>query len=182
MKAIVYLRVSQDRSGEAIEVPRQREDCLKRCTDRRWEVVAVEADNDITATVGKRRPGFEALLEQVRGRTADVIVAWSLDRLTLNSRDEMRLYETCLQARVGLSLVHGADVDMSSATGRRLADVLESSARHEVAQRGERQCNAVVQAVEQGRRIGGHRPFGYEPDGMMIRVSLPGENWASVAD
>ena len=42
-------------------------------------------------------------------------------------------------------------------------------ARMEVEQKSDRQKRAVLQAAQQGRRVGGRRPFGYEPDGITVR-------------
>ncbi|MDT4894127.1 MAG: site-specific recombinase, partial [Pseudonocardiales bacterium] len=167
----MYLRISDDRTGLEAGVTRQRDDCERRCQDRGWTVVRVESDNDISATKGKRRPGFEALLASIEAGTTSVVVAWSLDRLQRSKRDEVRLYEACQRKGVTLSLVKGADLDFASAAGRFVADALGSVARMEVEMKSERQQRAQLQAAEQGRRSGGRRPFGYEADGMTVRAA-----------
>jgi site-specific DNA recombinase len=169
VRAIVYLRISSDRTGQEAGVDRQREDCLERCAQRGWDVVAVEADNDISASSGKRRPGFEALLEAVSRGSVDVVVAWAVDRLQRSRRDEARLYELCQRAGVLLSLVKGSDLDFSTAAGRFVADSLGSVARMEVEMKSERQQRAQLQSAQQGKRSTGRRPFGYEDDGVTVR-------------
>ncbi|UKA61386.1 recombinase family protein [Arthrobacter sp. FW306-04-A] len=169
MKAIIYLRISQDRTDERAAVDRQREDCLKRAAERGWEVVGVHEDNDISAAGKKHRQGFEAMLKAVEAGSAGVVVAWSLDRLQRNRRDELRLYELCQSKGASLSLVKGPDVDFSTAAGRLVADQLGSVARFEIEQKSERQERAAEQAAKQGRWVGGRRPFGYEPDGITVR-------------
>lgn len=165
----MYLRISQDRTGERAGVERQREDCLKRAKERGWEVTAIETDNDLSASGKKRRPGFEAMLEAVDSGRASVVVAWSLDRLQRNRRDEVRLYELCQARGAQLSLVNGTDLDFSTAAGRFVADSLGSVARLEIEMKSDRQKRAQVQAAEQGKRVGGRRPFGYEADGVTVR-------------
>lgn len=65
MHAAVYLRQSLDRNGEALAVARQRKDCLALCKQRKWSPVEY-VDNDTSATSGKRRPGYERMLADIR--------------------------------------------------------------------------------------------------------------------
>lgn len=169
VKAIIYVRISADRTGQAAGVQRQREDCEKLARNRGWDVVAVETDNDISAYSGKHRPGFEAVLKSVEEGEAQVLVGWALDRFQRNKRDELRLYELCRDRGVLLSLVNGTDLDFSSASGRFVADMLGSSARLEVEMKSDRQRRANEQAAQAGRWTGGRRPFGFESDGVTVR-------------
>lgn len=169
MRAHVYLRISQDRAGLQLGVDRQREDCERRARERGWTVTATHTDNDQSATTGRRRPGFEALLAALDTGDAEVVVAWSLDRLQRNRRDELRLYELCRDRGATLSLVNGADLDFSTAAGRFVADSLGSVARLEVEMKSDRQRLAADQAAKAGKRLGGRRPFGYDQDGVTVR-------------
>ncbi|WP_211881273.1 recombinase family protein [Pseudarthrobacter albicanus] len=169
MKSIVYLRISQDRTGERAGVDRQREDCLKRAAERGWEVVAIETDNDISAAGKRRRPGFESVLEAVETEAVQVVVAWDLTRLQRSRRDEVRLYELCQKRGVRLALVNGAELDFQTAAGRFVADSLGSVARLEIEMKSDRQIRASQQSAAAGKRVGGRRPFGYDVDGMTVR-------------
>jgi len=169
VKAIIYVRISADRTGEAAGVQRQREDCEKLARSRGWDIVAEETDNDISAYSGKHRPGFEAVLKAVEAGEAQVLVGWALDRFQRNKRDELRLYELCQERGVLLSLVKGGDLDFTSAMGRYVADMLGSSARLEVEMKSDRQRRANDQAAKAGKWTGGRRPFGYESDGVTVR-------------
>lgn len=169
MKAIVYLRISQDRTGQEAGVDRQREDCVRRAKERGWDVVAVHTDNDVSAAGKRKRPGFEAMLSDLAEGKAQVVIAWSLDRLQRNRRDEVRLYELCQKQGARLSLVNGAELDFDTAAGRFVADSLGSVARLEIEMKSDRQKRASRQAAEAGKRVGGRRPFGYEADGVTLR-------------
>lgn len=169
MRAVVYLRISQDRTGLEAGVTRQREDCERRCSERGWDIVSVESDNDISAAGKRRRPGFQRVVELVTRGDAAVVVAWSLDRLQRNRRDELALYEACRDAGAQLSLVNGADLDFSTAAGRFVADSLGSVARLEIEMKSDRQKRAQLQTAQAGRRSGGRRPFGYDSDGVTVR-------------
>lgn len=151
---------------------RQEEDARALAAARGWDVVAVLVDNDLSAAAGKRaRPGFEALIGAMERREVGAVLAWDLSRLTRNARDRLRLIEVGRAAEVVVALVRGSDLDLSTPAGRLTADILASVAQHEIEQKSDRQRRAVRQAVEQGRRIGGRRPFGYEPNGVTVRES-----------
>jgi DNA invertase Pin-like site-specific DNA recombinase len=168
--ALGYLRISEDRTGLAAGVTRQAEATERRSRERGWNWLGVEKDNDKSAKAGSRkRPGFEAMLRRIESGEVQVIVAWSLDRLQRSRRDEVRLYELCQAKGVTISLVNGADLDLSTAGGRLVADQLSSVARYEIELKSDRQRAAQAQAARSGKRVGGRRPFGYEQDGMTVR-------------
>lgn len=167
--AVVYLRQSLDRFGTEDAITRQREDDENLARARGLTIVAVHADNDTSAKGRVRRPGFDAVLADIAAGKASVIIAWSLDRLTRNPRDRLRLIETCQKASAVVSLVRGSDIDMSTPAGRLTADILASVAQHEIEVKSDRQIRANQQAAQAGRRVGGRRPFGYEQDGKTIR-------------
>lgn len=190
--ALIYSRISQDRAGEELGVTRQLEDARKLAEQRGWTVVAEHVDNDLSASGRGKRPGFEAVLDQLAAGTAEVVIAWSLDRLTRNRRDTVRLIEAGQEAKAVIALVRGSDLDLSTASGRMVADLLASVSRNEIEVKSERQRRAVEQAVQAGKRAGGRRPFGYtldmepfEPEATAVRVAysmiLAGKSLGAVA-
>lgn len=167
--AILYARISLDRSGEGLGVARQEHDGRRLAEQRGWAVIDVAVDNDVSAAGKKTRPGFEAVLRAIESGAATVVVAWALDRLTRNRRDTVRLIEVCQQAGATIALVRGSDLDLSTPAGRLTADLLAAVARSEIETKSDRQTRAALQAAEQGRWTGGRRPFGYEADGVTVR-------------
>jgi DNA invertase Pin-like site-specific DNA recombinase len=165
----LYLRQSSDRNHNEAAVTRQREDCQEVAGRRGIELRHALVDNDTSAAGHKPRPGFDRLLELIGAGEVQAVVAWSLDRLTRNRRDTVRLIETCQRAQVSIVLVRGSDMDLSAPAGRLAADILASVARHEIEQKADRQRRAQQQAAADGRRVGGRRPFGYEQDGVTVR-------------
>jgi len=103
------------------------------------------------------------LADLTEGR-ADTLVAWTWDRLTRNRRDTLRLIETCQAAKITVALVRGSDIDMSTASGRLVADLLAGVSRAEIDAKGERQRRAGLQRAEAGRAPA-RRAFGYCQDG-----------------
>lgn len=134
-----------------------------------WTIVDVVTDNDVSAAGRKARPGFERVLQAIESGAVDVVIAWALDRLTRNRRDTLRLIETCQQRSATIALVRGSDLDLSTPAGRLTADLLAAVARSEIETKSDRQIRAAQQAAEQGRWLGGRRPFGYEANGHTIR-------------
>jgi site-specific DNA recombinase len=169
MHVDLYVRQSQDRDGLGLGVSRQEDDGLTLIRQRGWTLRRTHVENDTSAAGSKPRPKFEAMLADIEAGKVGAIVAWNLDRLTRNRRDTVRLIEVCQARGVVIALVRGSDLDMSTPAGRLTADVLAGVARHEIEQKSDRFRRAAEQAAQQGRRLGGRRPFGYDDDGMTIR-------------
>lgn len=194
MRAAVYTRISLDKTGEGAGVERQREDCTALVEGRGWYLAGTFEDNSISAAGKRSRPGFEALLSAVARRELDVVVAWAWDRLSRNRRDEVRLIEACKAHGVSVALVRGTgDLDMSSAVGRAVAEILATIGRMENEQRAERQRRALDQRAAKGLPWGPTPAFGYgsdrvsivEAEGTLIRAAygavLRGASCRSIA-
>jgi site-specific DNA recombinase len=167
-RAGVYLRISKDRTGEGLAVERQREDGQRLIELRHWSLVREYVDNDLSASGRKKRPGFEEMLHDIEAGVIDTVVALSLDRLSRNRREQLRLVETCQKHRTMIALVRGSDIDLSTAIGRAVADWMAVPARLEIEQKSERHIDQIAQAARHGRMVGGRRAFGYTADGLEL--------------
>lgn len=161
--AIIYARQSEDKSGEGAAVDRQVELCRALCESRGWSVSEVIADNDISASTGARRPGYERLLAAMRSG-ADVVVVYHVDRLTRRLVDLEEVIAICEASGTRLATVTG-DLDLSTDAGRMVARILASVARGEVERKGRRQRDANRQRAAQGKARWVRRPFGYDMEG-----------------
>src|SRR5690349_13464343 len=130
VKASIYVRISLDKTGEGLGVERQEQACRELCEHKGWEVREVFCDNDISATTGKRRPGFEALLAS----DPDVIVVWHIDRLVRLSRD----LERVIDLGVNIHGVTAGHIDLSHPGGRAVAKTITAWAQYEGEQKAER--------------------------------------------
>lgn len=171
MRAAVYLRISQDRTGAGLGVERQEQDCRALCDRRSWKVADVYCDNDTSAYSGKTRPEWERLLADVRAGSIDAIVGYHIDRLTRTPLELEGLI--AFAERQGLELgTCSGDVDLGTATGRMVARILGATARQESERKAERQRREREQSAKAGKVAGGGlRPFGYERDGVTTRES-----------
>lgn len=166
MRAALYFRQSEDRSGEEWAVERQREDVRRLAQTRGWNIIGEFIDNDISATTGKPRPQFNKMMRLVEAGEIDVIVAKHLDRLLRRLKELEATLERCGN-NTFIATTHDG-VDTSTEGGRLVARILCSVAQGEVERKGARQKSAAKQAAQQGRWTGGRRPFGYQPDGLTI--------------
>jgi site-specific DNA recombinase len=168
MNVVIYLRQSQDRTGEELGILRQRDDARKLAELRGWTVIAELVDNDLSASGKRTRPGFEAVLTAIETGQAGAVIAWDMSRLSRNRRDTLRLLDLGERHNTHLAFCRGSDMDLSTPAGRLSADILAGVARHEIDQKSDRQKRAIAQAAAAGRRVGGRRPFGYQADGIAI--------------
>ncbi|GAA3852024.1 recombinase family protein [Amycolatopsis tucumanensis] len=169
-KVGIYCRISRDRIGAGLGVERQEEDCRELAERLGGDVVDVYVDNDISAYSGKRRPNYERLLADVEAGRVTAVVAWHTDRLHRAPMELERYITACEPRNVPTYTVKAGELDLTTAAGRMTARITGAVARHESEQKSERLARQRRQAMEQGRWIGGRRPFGFEDDGMTVRA------------
>lgn len=169
MKAAIYLRISQDATGEALGVSRQLEDCNEHARILGWEVVEVYTDNDISATSGKVRPGYRRMLADIDAGKVEGIIAWHADRLYRKAADLGELVDVCKRNNTQIATVRAGTIDLTTPTGRLVAGLLAQVATYE----GEAKSDRWRRSWRQGREAGrpaktGSRLFGYTRDGEVI--------------
>jgi len=102
------------------------------------------------------RPGWSELQRSLELGEIGTIVVWRLDRLGRTAKGLVTLFEE-LHAR-GIGLISLKDgLDLSTAAGRLMANVLASVAAFETEVRGERQRAGIEAARAAGKRWGGSR-------------------------
>jgi site-specific DNA recombinase len=156
--ATIYLRVSQDKSGEGLAVERQELECRALAERNGWAIREVFTDNDISATTGKRRPAFEALLLSAPDR----VIVWHIDRLVRLSSE----LERVIAMRANVHAVTAGHVDLSNPAGKAVAKTIVAWAQYEGEQKSLRQKAKGKQSAAQGKSWWGkYTPFGFNPDG-----------------
>lgn len=161
MRAAAYLRQSLDRTGEGLAVERQREDCLKLCEQKGWDVTEY-VDNDISASSGKKRPAYEQMLKDIEDGRVDAVVCWHLDRLHRRPIELENFIDLADRKKLALATVTG-DVNLGTDNGRLIARLTGAVARAEVERKSARQKRAQRQKAEAGQAWG-PRAFGYAED------------------
>ncbi|MGI8682836.1 MAG: recombinase family protein [Mycobacteriales bacterium] len=167
-QALIYTRISRDRVGAGLGVDRQERDCQEVADRLGWSVVGVRSDNDLSAYSGKRRPGYQQLLDELRAGTADAVVAWHTDRLHRSPVELEDYVEVCDRQGVVTQTVKAGSLDLATPSGRMVARQLGAVARFEIEHQIERQQSAKLQSARSGSWGGGRRPFGYAADGVTV--------------
>lgn len=163
----IYARQSLDREGDELAVSRQLDECRAYAAERGWTVAAEHVDNDKSATSGKDRPAFEALL---KSRPSGIVV-WHVDRLVRLTSD----LERVIELGVNVHAVKAGHLDLSTPAGRAVARTVTAWATYEGEQKALRQRAKNDQLAESGKPYKGQRAFGYEPDGMTINEAQAAE-------
>lgn len=190
LRAILLLRISDDKNGEAAGVARQDTDGRNLAERLGWTIGPDEThviiENDTSAykrrkirlpdgTVALRtvRPGFRRGLDMLADGTADGLLAYDLDRVARDPRDledlidvvESKHHRIPVESVSGsLRLANDADVTMA----RVMVAVANKSSRDTSRRVARKHEEMAVNGVPSG---GGIRAFGYERDGVTIRQS-----------
>jgi len=167
---MVYVRISQDREGAGLGVARQREDCVALVDKLGWSLVEVYADNDVSASSGKPRPGYLRLLADLRAGKGDAVVAWHPDRLHRSPRELEDFIDTVEKARATVATVRAGDLDLATPSGRAVARTLGAWARYETDAKSDRIRRKMQELATAGSYAGGGRPFGFDNDGVTLRA------------
>ena len=158
MRAVIYKRVSTlDQAQEGYSLSAQDTALRKYCVYKGYTIVAEYADEGISGKCTNNRPGFMRMLQDASNKKYDVIVIWSLSRL---SRSVSDLYNTwSILNRYNINIESQTEnFDTSTAMGKAIFGLLaifaqlESDltservkfAAHERASQGKRTCNEVL--------------------------------------
>ncbi len=143
----VYPRVSTKRQDLASQMPD-----LEHWAAAQGEPVQWYKDKFTGKTL--ERPGWQKLQAAIdRGEVSKVVV-WRLDRLGRTAKGLTALFADLQERKVGLvSLKDG--IDLSTAAGRMMANVLASVAQFETELRAERVRAGQAAAKSKGKVIGG---------------------------
>ncbi|WP_323099831.1 recombinase family protein [Intrasporangium sp. YIM S08009] len=181
MRAVVYVRISSDPNGKGLGVARQEKACRERAASLGWDVVAVYTDNDVSASTGKRRPAYEAMLADLETGVAQAVIVWDLDRLTRRPIEIEHFIDLADRKKIALASI-GGDVDLSTDNGRMFARIKGAVARAEVERKSARQRAANDQRAERGDPFTGRRPFGYRDGGRTVDEAEAQEFRTAVQD
>ncbi|SFM90915.1 Recombinase [Pseudonocardia ammonioxydans] len=151
-----------------MSVTDQLRDCRDYAARMGLTVVAEIVDNDISAYTGKRRPGYEQLLERLVGGDFDAVLAWEDSRLHRRPVELETYIDVCEPRGIPTYLVTGGVVDLSTSSGRTNARIRGALAREYVDQLKDRSRRGRDRRAREGLPAGGKRPFGYQSDHITV--------------
>lgn len=167
-RAVTYLRISLDQTGEGLAVARQRDDCVRIIKQRNWKHVKEFVDNSISASDSrKNRPGYDALVLAYEAGEFDALVCYDLDRLTRQPRQLEDWIDAAEGRDLALVTANG-EADLTTDGGRMFARVKLAVARAEVDRKSRRQRDAASQRAKLGRPPLGVRLTGYTAKGETV--------------
>lgn len=183
LRAVIYTRISRDSEARGEGVTRQLGDCQALAERLGYEVVGLFEDNDVSASTASRkpRPRYDAMMEAVRAGQVDVVLAYSLSRLTRRVREFLDLIDLYRETGVLYKTCVSGDPDLSKADGRASAITIATWDQAEAERVAERVRSAAKQHAEEGRYVG-PRPFGYQFKADDTGRILTGSQQALVVD
>lgn len=164
--AAIYTRISLDKGYGEMAVERQEKECRERAARDGIEITHVYSDVSISAYQKKKRPSYDALVQDVRDGKINRVYVWDLDRLTRQPGQLNEWIDLADHGKCYVVEAHGMALDLTK-TGHILiarirVDVAENESRH----KGERQIAAARQRAEKGiMQPHGKRCIGYTRDG-----------------
>ena len=168
--AAIYCRVStEDQAREGYSLPEQQEKLKDLCKYRDYNIYKVYEDAGISGKDMDHRPAFMEMLEDVRDKKVNVIVAYKLDRVTRSVRDleilitELEKYECALECAMD-------DINTSTANGRFLVRMLTVLSQLEIERVSERVKFGMVGAIKDGH-IPVRKTLGFMRDGKKLVIN-----------
>jgi DNA invertase Pin-like site-specific DNA recombinase len=149
-RAAIYLRVSTtDQNTD------NQEHELRQLAERAgWQVVNVYRDHGISGAKGRdKRPAFDALLTDANGRKFDIVMAWSVDRLSRSLQDLVGFLSELHALKIDLCLKQQG-IDTTTPAGKALFGMMGVFAEFERSMIQERVRAGLERARRNGKRLG----------------------------
>ena len=156
---LIYARLSEDAVDDQLGIQRQVGETWEWMEKLGRPVAAIVVDNDISATSGEFRDGFEKIVAREFGVCE--VATWHIDRFLRISED----LEKTIKQDLVVHALHSGFLDLSTPAGKAVARTLTAWNTYEGEQKALRQKAAHRQRVGLGRPfLGGARPFGFDKD------------------
>jgi len=153
-RMIAYVRCSteeQTRSGAGLAA--QRKQILSACREHGWQLVAVEADEGVSAKSKKNRPALARALEALEAGDADGLIVAKLDRLSRSVRDFCDVLDRSQRQGWVLACLD-LGLDTSTPTGRFTSQIIAAVAELERELIGQRTREGLEAKRAAGVHIG----------------------------
>src|SRR6202453_2293890 len=175
-RCAIYTRKSTEHNLDLTftSLDAQREACeayIKSQAHEGWTLVRDRFDDGGLSGASLDRPALQSLLDQIRARRIDIIVAYKVDRLTRSLADFAKLVELFDEHDVSFVSVTQS-FNTTSSMGRLTLNVLLSFAQFEREVIGERVRDKITASKRKGLWVGGPVPLGYATEGKKLGVVL----------
>ena len=160
-EAGIYMRVStEDQSREGFSLPEQKERLDALCKFKGYEIYDYYEDRGISAKTGNHRPDFERLLDDIKMKKVNVLVALKLDRVSRSVYDWEEIMKFLEENDAYIDCAND-DINTTNANGKFLSRLLMNMSQNEIERTSERTKFGLVGAYKEGH-LPGKAPFGYK--------------------
>lgn len=134
----IYIRVStEDQAREGFSLPEQKERLEAMCKYKGYQIYKVYKDAGISAKNIKDRPAFNELLEDIKKKKINIIVALKLDRVTRTIYDWEFIMKFLEENDAYLDCAND-EINTTSANGKMVSRLLMSVSQNEIERTSER--------------------------------------------
>ena len=169
----IYTRVSTDNQAEVeFNSCEAQEAKIKSfiTSQEDMEVFKVYSDPGFTGA-NLDRPAFQELLEDVRQKQINLVIAYKIDRLTRSPKDFYNLIEVF--DKYGVNFISVTErFDTSTPSGRLLRNIMLTFAQFERELTSERTKDKMIQRFNKGMWNGGISPFGYKDENKRLVIDI----------
>lgn len=161
LKAYGYTRVStEEQAKEGISLAAQTAKIKAFATLKDLDLTEIITDEGLS---GKdlNRPGLQRLLELSKGREAEAVIVYKLDRLSRKTRDLLFLIEDVFKKGNTRFFSLTEQIDTDTAIGKFFLTLMGAMAQMERELIAERTKANLAYKKEQGESLG-HIPYGYQ--------------------
>lgn len=118
MRAATYERLSADKSGRSKSIAQQNRAGRAACAANGWNIVVSHSDTvSASGYTKKKRPGWDAILQEVARRRVDVVVLWEPSRGDRKLTSWSAFLDSCKEHNVKIYITdHERLYDVSSSS------------------------------------------------------------------
>src|ERR1039458_3354731 len=155
-RAVVYLRVSTEDQSQMYGLSSQRAACQKRAKERGWVIVRELIDDQTGSDT--LRPGLTEVRRMVGAGEADIVLIYSVDRLSRATVDVLTLMAELREHAVVEFVAESFNDNPAGRLFLALRASIGAFEREQILQRT--QAGRIAKA-KSGKVPGGRAPFGY---------------------
>lgn len=186
-RAIAYIRVSSAQQvEEGVSLDAQKAAVMAYAASKGLTLVDVVADAGVSAgTRLNEREGGRRLVEMIRTKRVDVVLATRLDRIFRNAADCLMTADEWSKKKVSLILLDcgGMEMDTSNPISKMVLTFMAGIAEHEKSLISARTKAALAHKRALGLRTTTHPPFGFcFQDGLVVEHEQEQQTLAQIRE
>ena len=158
----IYIRVStEDQAREGFSLGEQESRLKQYCGFKEYEIYKVYQDAGISAKNDKR-PAYQEMMNDIKDKKINVIVAFKLDRLTRSVFDIEKLMKFVNDYECDIDCM-ADESNTTTSNGRMVMRIMTSVSQNEIEKCSERTKVGMAGAIKQGH-LPYSAPLGYKRD------------------